>query len=1286
MKKIVLLIAALLCCTLLLASCGGESCSHENSRGGVCLDCGERFGFFKEYTVTFETPSGTTTEVFYAGEEITWPEVVLPEGSEFIGWYAYSKDGGEFLVSDGKDKTKPVDSLSDFDEDGKITLTAVVEAKYWKITYVNPFSAGDVAGSNPRKYQTGQTLEITTSHGFGVDYDLVGWYFDEELTQPATVISGKMEDITLYPKVYYLPFYTVTELEDGSVALSGLNPSYGPWNENGDNTLIIPETYKGKRIASASVGGNYTRLVIESKYCIVSNLPSGLRSVEVCDDHENYKAVDGSLYSKDGTVLYRLCVPKNTMFAEIPDGVTTIGSEAIRNPGLKRLTLPSTLTTIEQNFANYSVELLEIYNLSEHITLTAGSRDYGGIVQYAYAVHTDIEAESILDEIDGFVFLDTDEAKYLIGYVGTDTVITLPDTFVYDIYEEAFRYSNFTEITVSAGVRKIGNYAFPGSLQKITFEGMGVEFLGQLFWWASSINIKEFHVKSIEQWLSFTFDGVSPFYDNDAGLYIGGTLVTDVVIPDGASIPSYAFSGYQHLNSVTVGAGVTVIPSHAFKGSSVVTVTLSDDVSEIANYAFGNCPNLATVKLPSNITSLDASAFEGCDTLIEITADGAKYIGNWLIGASSDIIGDTLTIREGTIGIAAGAISHSSIKTVTIPESVKYIGSRAITGRNIEIINYNAIDAVTDGEEIFYQAGMNGNGITVYIGATVKSVPDNLFGGDLAPSLVYGTYAAKVKNVVFLGNAVKSIGDSAFRGAIYLESITLPKSLESIGNSAFLCCYALKSINIPENVKTIAQSAFRLCNALESVNYYAKDASIESSSGNALFGGAGSNADTCVLTIGSEVASIPGYIFYSAYFTSVIIEQDAVLTSIGDYAFYNNDRLVSIDLPDSVDTLGEYAFAYCDSITSINGAGLAYVHEKAIYESRNMPDDWGYEVYGNINYYFKTALEPVSNQITWARFKPGSVISDGFFQNCLKLQHVYIPEGCTVGAEMFKINSFSNIDKRLTLRVFFEDNDYNGTSEWRSVITHDGTEYKIGMVVSVNGENTTLGTLKYNVPISKEGFAYILDTKTTPPVATVLGYFSTSESLTIGGTVDGYRIYDVDDYAFYMHNGIGAVVISAEIGEMAFAGSSITSLTLDGVNDVGTGAFMACNLLAEAYLGDIEEIGAYAFNGCTQLWNVDVNASTAHNFFVRDYAFAGCTSLTEITLPANIYTIGTGAFSQSGLTKAYAIEASEWYIIADAASTNPNIVSTYTVTTPEALATALVTTYANYYWANKALM
>ena len=63
-----------------------------------------------------------------------------------------------------------------------------------------------------------------------------------------------------------------------------------------------------------------------------------------------------------------------------------------------------------------------------------------------------------------------------------------------------------------------------------------------------------------------------------------------------------------------------------------------------------------------------------------------------------------------------------------------------------------------------------------------------------------------------------------------------------------------------------------------------------------------------------------------------VVIPDSV-TSIGDYAFYNCSGLTSVTIPDSVTSIGEYAFYYCsgltditisDGVTSIGGYAFGY--------------------------------------------------------------------------------------------------------------------------------------------------------------------------------------------------------------------------------------------------------------------------------------------------------------------------------------------------------------------------
>ena len=72
--------------------------------------------------------------------------------------------------------------------------------------------------------------------------------------------------------------------------------------------------------------------------------------------------------------------------------------------------------------------------------------------------------------------------------------------------------------------------------------------------------------------------------------------------------------------------------------------------------------------------------------------------------------------------------------------------------------------------------------------------------------------------------------------------------------------------------------------------------------------------------IPDSVESIGDYAFRSyngASLTTVNISESAKVTSIGAYAFHLCNALTSITIPDSVESIGDYAFRYCSSLTSI---------------------------------------------------------------------------------------------------------------------------------------------------------------------------------------------------------------------------------------------------------------------------------------------------------------------------------------------------------------------------------
>lgn len=90
--------------------------------------------------------------------------------------------------------------------------------------------------------------------------------------------------------------------------------------------------------------------------------------------------------------------------------------------------------------------------------------------------------------------------------------------------------------------------------------------------------------------------------------------------------------------------------------------------------------------------------------------------------------------------------------------------------------------------------------------------------------------------------------------------------------------------------------------------------------------------------------------------------------------------------------------------------------------------------------------------------------------------------------------------------------------------------------------------------------------------------------------------------------------------------SSITSVVVaDGVENIGGYAFSGCTKLTGVSLpNSILEIDGNAFNGCTGLTRFDFSARLTS---IAGYAFKGCTGLTQIDFPAGLTTIGNDAFN-----------------------------------------------------------
>ncbi len=356
---------------------------------------------------------------------------------------------------------------------------------------------------------------------------------------------------------------------------------------------------------------------------------------------------------------------------------------------------------------------------------------------------------------------------------------------------------------------------------------------------------------------------------------------------------------------------VTFIEMYAFYGCTGLTsITIPEGVTTIQHAAFSLCENLESITLPESLTELISAAFANCTSLSHITIpkNVTKLNSNIFYNCCNL---KSITLPENLKTITNGPfILCSSLESITIPKA-----TTEIVGNNfLECDNLKSI-TVEEGNPVYHSDGnclIETESKTLITGCQNSVTPEGVTSiGSGAFSFCNGLTS------ITIPNSVTSIEDYAFRDCSSLTSITIPDGVTSIGDYAFSECIGLTSITIPNSVTSIGGWAFNGCSGLTSIVVESGN-TVYHSEGNCLIETA---SNTLILgcqnsVIPDSVTSIGEYAFrYCSGLTSIVIPDS--VTSIGDYAFSNCSGLTSITMGDGVTSIGDSAFYYCSGLTSI---------------------------------------------------------------------------------------------------------------------------------------------------------------------------------------------------------------------------------------------------------------------------------------------------------------------------------------------------------------------------------
>ena len=628
----------------------------------------------------------------------------------------------------------------------------------------------DLELDHDRKYE-----EISTENGIlyadisGDEAVITGYEGeDTELTVPSEVSGKKVTEIGNEA------FTNLTECRSITLPEGLRTIGISAFRGSGIETIEIPESVEViKRGAFSRT--KLTSVTLPTGLLSIGSIPFAdceyLEEISISGNNENYKTVDGVLYTKDGKTLIQYPGARSGEY-KVENGTETIAYGSFAGSLINSAVLPESLKSIE-NMAFFDCQGLSSFNLPGSLE-SVGDSAFGEYLMFKFGdeenpliesmhvgpnvQHIGKEAFSMMNiasfEVDesnpyfassgGFI---TSKAKDMILEVpgGLGKIVVIPDgiTTLQDyLLKNCDKAEDFV---IPDSVFRFGNYVFPYTLGEKDESGR-YQYIYKAKLHCSKGSAAESYAKQFEIAYDDVVEPENLVYE---------TVTEEMAGEEGAepaALTWRVFKDHAELAGCSGNdRGTLVIPSE-FR-ELPVTAIRKDSSQYYTNY-------YSKIVIPDSVSAVESAFFSDFYMLKEVETGAGNKNYKCVDGVLFDAKGETLLVYP----------KQKEDAEYTVPAKTETIG-----------------------ESAFY---LNSFLTKVTLPKSLRTIEKSAFG---SCSSLAGVEFAK---------GLKEIGDRAFNGCP-LQDVAIPSSVTSIGASAFTPGEGYGQIELPDKLEKMGYAAFR---------------------------------------------------------------------------------------------------------------------------------------------------------------------------------------------------------------------------------------------------------------------------------------------------------------------------------------------------------------------------------------------------------------------------------------------------------------------------------------------